>query len=68
MGSPDPRRDLERVKAASEALGDDILLMIDANQVWRVHEALKFARKIRDYNIFWLEEPFPKDDLRAARA
>jgi L-alanine-DL-glutamate epimerase-like enolase superfamily enzyme len=68
LGTPDPRRDLERVKAAPEALGDDILLIIDADQVCRVHEALEFAQKIRDYNIFWLEEPVPKDDLRATRA
>jgi L-alanine-DL-glutamate epimerase-like enolase superfamily enzyme len=63
VGSPDPRRDFERVKAVRQALGGDILLMIDANQAWRVHEALEFSRKIRDYNIFWLEEPLSKDDL-----
>jgi L-alanine-DL-glutamate epimerase-like enolase superfamily enzyme len=63
VGSPYPRRDIERVKAARQAFGDDILLMIDANQAWRVHEALEFSRKIRDYNIYWLEEPLSKDDF-----
>ncbi len=63
VGSEDQKRDIERVKAARQAIGDDILLMIDANQEWTPHEAIDISRKIRDYNIFWLEEPIPKDDL-----
>jgi len=63
VGSKDPKRDIERVREVRKAVGDDVLFMVDANQAWRLHEALEFCRKIRDFNIFWLEEPISKDDL-----
>ena len=63
VGSPDPRRDVERLKAVRNLVGDDVRLMIDANQAWTPHEAIAFARKIQDLNIFWLEEPVARDDF-----
>jgi len=63
VGSKDKARDIERVKAVREAIGNDVLLMVDANQSWAPHEAIEFSRKIRDFDIFWLEEPISKDDL-----
>ncbi|MGH9455726.1 MAG: mandelate racemase/muconate lactonizing enzyme family protein, partial [Terriglobia bacterium] len=43
--------------------GDDVRLMIDANQAWTPHQAIAFARKVQDLNIFWLEEPVARDDF-----
>jgi L-alanine-DL-glutamate epimerase-like enolase superfamily enzyme len=63
VGGKDKARDIERVKAVREAIGTDVLLMVDANQSWSPHEAIEFSRKIRDFDIFWLEEPISKDDL-----
>jgi L-alanine-DL-glutamate epimerase-like enolase superfamily enzyme len=63
VGGKDKARDIERVKAVREAIGTDVLLMVDANQSWSPHEAIEFSRKIRDFDIFWLEEPISKDDI-----
>jgi L-alanine-DL-glutamate epimerase-like enolase superfamily enzyme len=63
VGSRPISRDVERVRAVRQALGPDIQLMIDANQAWSPGEAWKFGRKVEDCDIFWLEEPIPKDDL-----
>jgi L-alanine-DL-glutamate epimerase-like enolase superfamily enzyme len=62
VGSRDKTRDIERVKAVREAIGNNVLLMVDANQAWAPHEAIEFSQKIRDFGIFWLEEPISKDD------
>lgn len=62
VGSDDLARDVERVKAVRKAIGDGPVLMVDANQGWNAHQAIKFCRDVQDCNIFWFEEPLPKDD------
>ena len=49
--------DIERVRAIRHTLGDDFLIVCDANQAWTVEEALRFADGVREYNLAWLEEP-----------
>jgi L-alanine-DL-glutamate epimerase-like enolase superfamily enzyme len=63
VGSREPERDVERVRAVRHALGPKIQLMIDANQAWTPWQALEFSRKVEGCDIFWFEEPIPKDDL-----
>ena len=62
VGTENISRDAERVKAVRNAIGDDPILMVDANQGWSVHQALKFCRLVQDCNIYWFEEPLAKDD------
>ena len=49
--------DVECVRAAREAAGDDVDIMLDVNCPWSVREALDMARKLRPFNLKWLEEP-----------
>lgn len=63
VGSPDQKRDVERVKEVRKCVGDDVLLMLDANQAWTPDEAIRFGKRVQDLNIFWLEEPIAKDDV-----
>lgn len=67
--------DLEMVKATREAIGDDIALMADANQAWRVdlfekgpiwdlERATNFARACEEFNVAWIEEPLDMYDLK----
>ena len=51
--------DMERVEAARKAIGDDIDLMVDANCALDVDAAIKFAKALEQYNVFWFEEPLP---------
>lgn len=57
------REDVARVKAVRELVGPDVVLMVDANMQWRVDEAIRAARALRDFDVFWLEEPTIPDDI-----
>ncbi len=51
-----------RVKAAREALGDNIDIMCDAHGTFTVSEAKEFCHRIRDLGVAWFEEPVTADD------
>ena len=59
----DHHRDVDNVRRMREALGPDIEIMIDINQGWNADMAIAMARKIEPYDIYWLEEPVPVDDI-----
>jgi len=63
----------KRIAAVREAIGDDVRLMLDANNAWRdLPTALEYMRAFEPYHPFWIEEPFSPDDIdnhvRLARA
>lgn len=53
---------IKRVKAAREALGDNIKLMTDAHGTFSVPEAKQFCRGVEDCNLYWFEEPISPDN------
>lgn len=57
--------DVRRVRAAREAAGPDVDIMIDANCYFNPNEARLLARAIEDYDITWFEEPIQQNDARA---
>jgi len=57
------RKDIENIKAIRRAIGDDIQLMVDANSAFDASTAIRLARKLEEYDIFWFEEPVPPYDL-----
>jgi len=72
VGLPEPREDYRRVKAVRKALGDDVDLMIDVNQLWDIATAVTWAPRFEEFHVAWLEEPLDPDDVdghaRLARA
>jgi D-galactarolactone cycloisomerase len=52
-----------RVREARENLGPDVGLMVDAHGTWSVREAQRFARKVADCDLAWLEEPVSPDNV-----
>jgi D-galactarolactone cycloisomerase len=57
--------DVESVRAAREAVGPDVELMLDTNCPWTPDEAIAMARALAPYRLFWLEEPvWPPEDYR----
>jgi L-alanine-DL-glutamate epimerase-like enolase superfamily enzyme len=58
--------DAERIGLIRKAVGDDIKIMIDANQGWDLPTALEAARRCEAHDIFWLEDPMPWYDERHA--
>ncbi|MBO0812697.1 MAG: mandelate racemase/muconate lactonizing enzyme family protein [Microlunatus sp.] len=63
VGSPDPGRDLERVRRVRAAIGPDVTLMIDVNQRWDLIRAREMARRLLDSGVSWIEEPLHPDDI-----
>lgn len=64
VGKPDWREDLERLRLVREAVGNDIGIMMDANQGMDVPSALALARAARELNIHWFEEPVNHTDFQ----
>lgn len=62
VGALPVEEDAARVKAVREAIGPDKILMLDANCAYRYHEAIRFARRVEEYDIYCLEEPVAPDD------
>jgi L-alanine-DL-glutamate epimerase-like enolase superfamily enzyme len=62
----DPTADLERVRAARDAIGD-AGLFVDANGAWTRKQALGFAYQFAELGVSWLEEPVSSDDLEGLR-
>lgn len=54
-----PEADAERVGVIRKALGDDVAIMIDANQGWDLPTAIRATRLCEPHGIFWLEDPMP---------
>ncbi|MBO3758692.1 L-fuconate dehydratase [Ciceribacter sp. L1K22] len=65
-------RDLEddkrRLRIAREVIGDDRFMMIDANQVWEVGQAIDWIEELKPYKPFFIEEPTSPDDVAGHKA
>lgn len=59
--------DIERVRMAREILGDDADLMVDINGNYRPDQAIRTANAIEEYDITWIEEPVPPENLTGYR-
>jgi L-fuconate dehydratase len=55
--------DLRRLAIAREAIGPDRGLMLDANQVWSVPEAIDWMGELARFRPWWIEEPTSPDDV-----
>lgn len=55
--------DIRRLRIAREELGPDRVLMIDANQVWDVGEAIDWMKELAFAKPFFIEEPTSPDDI-----
>jgi L-alanine-DL-glutamate epimerase-like enolase superfamily enzyme len=54
----------KRLAAVREAIGEDVRLMLDANNAWKdLPTALEYMRCFEPFNPFWIEEPFSPDDI-----
>ncbi|WP_111708972.1 mandelate racemase/muconate lactonizing enzyme family protein [Lutibacter citreus] len=65
VGSPKVSTDLERLRKVREAVGNDIDIMMDANQGMNLPSAIKLANGAKDLNINWFEEPVNHQDFLA---
>ncbi len=70
-GRLSPAEEETRVAAARDAIGADVVLMLDVNNGWAdLPTALEYTRRFEAYDPYWIEEPFLPDaiDLHARLA
>lgn len=60
----DPEKDVERVRAVRDAVGEGIRIRVDANQGWSVEEAVRVINRIATYDVEYVEQPVRWDDLQ----
>lgn len=60
-----PARDLQRVKAVREAVGDHITILVDANTGYDLNDARQAMPGFDALGVAWLEEPFAPHDHRS---
>ena len=63
----EPAKDPERVRAVREAIGDDVVLFVDANGAYARKEALYWAQAFAEDGITYLEEPVSSEDREGLR-
>ena len=60
--------DIRRIQIARAAVGDDVAIALDANQVWDVPTAISWMRELLPYGPSWIEEPTSPDDILGTAA
>jgi L-fuconate dehydratase len=55
--------DLRRCAIARSAVGEEVRIALDANQVWDVPEAIAWVRALAPFRPAWIEEPTSPDDI-----
>lgn len=59
----DVESDMRRCRIARQALGEEVKLMVDANQAWEVDQAIGWMRRLEDFSPWFIEEPTSPDDI-----
>jgi L-fuconate dehydratase len=55
--------DMRRAQVIREEIGWERTLMMDANQVWDVNEAIRCVKELSVFRPYWIEEPTSPDDV-----
>jgi L-fuconate dehydratase len=55
--------DLRRAQLVRQAIGPDVRLSLDANQVWGIDEAINAVARLAEIDPWWIEEPTSPDDI-----
>ena len=63
VGLGDPEVDVEYFRLVREAVGPNVLMLVDANQAWDPVTAIRTIRKLEKYDLFAAESPVPDWDI-----
>ncbi len=59
----DPDGDVARVRAVREAIGPSIKLGVDANGGWNLKNVVSTIERLREFNIYFVEQPLPPEEI-----
>jgi L-alanine-DL-glutamate epimerase-like enolase superfamily enzyme len=65
LSSAELRKMTSLVAAAREAVGEEIDLCIDCHSLFSVHSAIKLAEDLEPFDLMFLEDPVPNDNVEA---
>ena len=65
VGSKEMARDIRRANIVRETAGDQVKIMLDANQQWNLPDAITICKQLQAINPYWIEEPTHPDDILA---
>jgi L-fuconate dehydratase len=68
VGSADESRDLRRAAMLRDVVGENGILMFDANQHWNLQDAHRMCGELVKFKPHWIEEPTHPDDVYAHAA
>lgn len=63
VGTDSLAKDVSRVATVRDAVGEDVEVMVDANQSLTRAEAVRRGRRFAELGCTWFEEPVPADDV-----
>jgi L-alanine-DL-glutamate epimerase-like enolase superfamily enzyme len=64
VGRLSPPEEEARMKAARDAVGPDVHIMLDANNAWSdLPTAMRYMERYEPYDPYWMEEPFGPDEI-----
>jgi L-alanine-DL-glutamate epimerase-like enolase superfamily enzyme len=67
IGNAERRWMVDVVAACREEVGPDIMLGMDAHWKFSVNDAIKLAQDLEPFNLMWLEDPIPPENIEAQR-
>lgn len=59
----EPKVDVEICQVVREAVGDDMVLMLDSMWAYNYEDALRVGRAIEELDYFWYEDPLAEEDI-----
>ncbi|CAL1517205.1 enolase C-terminal domain-like protein [Chitinophaga sp. MM2321] len=65
VGAKNPETDIRRAHIVRNTVGNNIKVMVDANQQWNLPQAIAVSKKLADIRPYWIEEPTHPDDVLA---
>lgn len=67
IGSREMRWMVDVVRAVREAVGPEVMVAMDAHWKFNVNDAIKLAQALEPYDLLWLEDPVPPENIEAQR-
>lgn len=55
--------DIRRCQLIRDVIGYENKLMVDANQIWDINEAIEWMKQLIKFKPTWIEEPTSPDDV-----
>jgi len=55
------------VRAVTEAVGPSVMVAMDMHWKFNVNDAIKLAQRLEPYDLLWLEDPVPPENIEAQR-